>query len=200
VNVAKANPNPGFPYYPQTPVNTPPIIDIKYPIQNKTQSASITLNFTVTKPMSWFGYIPDQFRLDDRNITIYYSVVRIRSYHYTLDNEKSQDFPVNDSSGEMEVPSENFGFSKSLDLQKGNHDLTVYVDCQSFYYPAGSMVWDTPSNVNFTEASETIAFTVETPESESQPEPFPTTLVIASLSTVSIVLVVLLVYFKKRKH
>lgn len=199
LNMAKANPNPDFPYYPQTPVNTPPIININSPIQNKTQSASVTLNFTVTKPMSWFGYIPDQFRLDDRNVTVYYDFVRIRSYYYLLDNEKSQDFPVKDSSSEMEVPSENFSFSETLDVNEDNHNLTVFVDYQSFYYPAGSNVWDTPSSVNFTGTSETLSFTVDTPESTSQPEPFPWLLVAAvSVVVAAMVAVIAAVYLRKR--
>lgn len=149
--------------------------------------------------MSWFGYIPDQFRLDDRNVTVYYDFVRIRSYYYLLDNEKSQDFPVKDSSSEMEVPSENFSFSETLDVNEDNHNLTVFVDYQSFYYPAGSNVWDTPSSVNFTGTSETLSFTVDTPESTSQPEPFPWLLVAAvSVVVAAMVAVIAAVYLRKR--
>jgi parallel beta-helix repeat protein len=63
-------------------------------------------------------------------------------------------------------------------LQNGSHNLTVYVT-------------DKYGN---TGTSETIYFTVEVSE------PFPTTLVIVSLTSVAVAIVGLLVYFKKRKH
>jgi hypothetical protein len=64
-------------------------------------------------------------------------------------------------------------------LSSGLHNVTVYAE-------------DTFGNEG---ASETITFTVEVPE------PFPTTLVVAtSIATVAMVSVGLLAYFKKRKH
>ena len=68
-------------------------------------------------------------------------------------------------------------------LPEGSHNLIVYANDT-----AGNMV-----------SSQTIFFTVET-ERELQPEPFPTTLVIASVATVAVISIGLLVYFKKRKH
>lgn len=50
-------------------------------------------------------------------------------------------------------------------------------------------------------ASETVNFTVaEDLEIQPEPEPFPTTLVIASVATVAVIGAGLIVYFKKRKH
>jgi hypothetical protein len=67
-------------------------------------------------------------------------------------------------------------------LSNGTHTIKVYV---------------------FTEReqanSQTVHFTVNI-ETQLQPEPFPTTIVIASIITVAIVCLGLLVYFKKRKH
>jgi hypothetical protein len=63
-------------------------------------------------------------------------------------------------------------------LANGDHNVTVYATDE-----AGN-----------TGASETIYFNVEAPE------PFPTTLVIAPIASVSIIGVGLLVYFKKRKR
>jgi N-acetylneuraminic acid mutarotase len=63
-------------------------------------------------------------------------------------------------------------------LTNGLHNITVYAE-------------DTFGNVG---ASETVSFTI------SKPEPFPTSLVIASATTIAVVGVGLLVYFKKRKH
>lgn len=62
-------------------------------------------------------------------------------------------------------------------LTDGVHNVTVYAA-------------DSVGNVG---ASETVTFTIE-------PEPFPTTLVIASVISVAVVGAGVLVYFKKRKH
>ena len=64
------------------------------------------------------------------------------------------------------------------ELTNGVHNITVYAE-------------DTFGNEG---ASETIIFNIDVPE------PFPTTLVLASVITVAVVSIGLLVYFKKRKH
>ena len=66
-------------------------------------------------------------------------------------------------------------------LSYGVHNITVYAT-------------DKAGNIG---ASKTIIFTLTKPEPEI--EPFPTTLVIASVITIAIVCAGLLVYFKKRK-
>jgi multisubunit Na+/H+ antiporter MnhC subunit len=64
-------------------------------------------------------------------------------------------------------------------LSKGAHNVTVYG-------------WDVAGNAG---ASETIYFNIE------MPEPFPTALVIAaSIASMAVIAIGLLVYFKKRKH
>ena len=74
------------------------------------------------------------------------------------------------------------GNTTLADLSNGTHTLTVYVITER-----GT-------------ASQTVHFAVSL-ETQLQPEPFPTTLVVAaSLATVVMVGVGLLVYFKKRKH
>jgi hypothetical protein len=70
------------------------------------------------------------------------------------------------------------GNSTITELTNGLHNITVYAE-------------DTFGNEG---ASETIVFNIDVPE------PFPTTLVIASLIILTIVVLGLLVYFKKRKH
>jgi parallel beta-helix repeat protein len=70
------------------------------------------------------------------------------------------------------------GNTTITDLPNGLHNVTVYAR-------------DEFDNIG---ASETIYFSVEVPE------PFPTTLVVASVITVAVVGIGLLVYFKKRKH
>jgi hypothetical protein len=61
------------------------------------------------------------------------------------------------------------------DLSFGSHNVTVYAE-------------DSAGNMG---ASETLFFTIE---------PFPTTLIIATVITIAVVGIVLLLYFKKRKH
>lgn len=70
------------------------------------------------------------------------------------------------------------GNSTITELTNGLHNITVYAE-------------DTFGNEG---ASETIIFTVEVPE------PFPTTLVVASVITVAVIGIGLGVYFKKRKR
>jgi hypothetical protein len=71
------------------------------------------------------------------------------------------------------------GNTTLTDLPYGEHNVTVFAT----------------DEVDNTGASETIFFSIPEP-----PEPFPTTLVIASVVTVAVVVVGLLLYFKKRKH
>jgi hypothetical protein len=70
------------------------------------------------------------------------------------------------------------GNTTLTDLSNGTHTLTVYVITER-----GT-------------ASQTVHFTVSP---ETQPEPFPTTLVIATVALVAVIGIGLIVYFKKRK-
>lgn len=99
------------------------------------------------------------------------------------------DFTVNEPDSWMrysldaQTVAEISGNTTLTGLSYGLHNLTVYAT-------------DAAGN---TGASETIYFTI-TKETETQPEPFPATLVAASAASVAVVCVGLLVYFKKRKH
>jgi len=66
-------------------------------------------------------------------------------------------------------------------IANGSHSIVVYAN-------------DTAGNMR---ASEPVLFTVA---KESEPEPFPTTLVVAPITSMAVVGVGLLVYFKKRNH
>jgi hypothetical protein len=70
------------------------------------------------------------------------------------------------------------GNTTLTDLTVGEHKITIYAV-------------DEAGNIG---ASETITFTI------AKPEPFPTTLVAASVIVVSVAGIALFVYFKKRKH
>jgi len=193
----------------------PPILKI-LKIGTNTSSQQVPLNFTINEPASWMAYSLDQ----QTNITI--------SGNTTLAGLSAGSHSLivyaNDTAGNMGV-SETIKFTIALiihvlsperrtydtssiplnftvnsalaqityclngeknstvsgnttlnGLANGDYALTVYAK-------------DEAGNVG---ASETILFTVDVP--------FPTTLVIASVITVAIVGVGLLVYFKKRKH
>jgi hypothetical protein len=71
------------------------------------------------------------------------------------------------------------GNTTIADLPNGSHTLAVYAN-------------DTFGNMG---TSETVFFTITEP-----PESFPTTLVIGFIITVIVISIVLLLYFKKRKH
>ena len=75
-------------------------------------------------------------------------------------------------------------------LSKGNHSITVY---RGYQY----------QGINKRYAVDTYAtafFTIDDPPKPKQSEPSPTTLVVASVITIAIVGIGLLVYFKKRKR
>ena len=71
-------------------------------------------------------------------------------------------------------------------LSDGSHSLTIFGE--TFI---GGM------NCYF---NETVSFTVDTSNTPEPPEPFPTSLIIASVITVAVVGISLLVYYKKRKR
>ena len=100
-------------------------------------------------------------------------------------SEFSLDFTLNESVCEISYVLDGqesvkvSGNTTLANLAYGEHNVTVYAT-------------DNVGNIG----SETITFTIEEPE----PEPFPSTHVIASIITAAIVGVGLLVYFKKRKR
>ena len=116
VNLAKANPM-GLLWYPTEPVTDPPIVTIQSPLQNKTVK-STALNFTVTKPSTWFtkaidGYMPERTLV----------VGRLVSYFYVLDGNESQSVPIEDDFHYIDPPDEvvdSRNFSVDLALAEGS--------------------------------------------------------------------------------
>jgi len=94
----------------------------------------------------------------------------------------------------------NFGvdepFEKASYVLDGQHNVTITGNTTLTGLPDGdhNVTIYAIDEAGNTGVSETIYFNVDVPE------PFPTILVIASLSTLAIVGIGLLVYFKKRKH
>jgi len=115
------------------------------------------------------------------------SVLSLADTTYNLSNVPL-DFTVNEPVSQVAYSldgKENitvYGNMTLAGLANGDHNLTIYAE-------------DDAGNVG---KSETIIFTI-IKEVELQPEPFPSVPVTASIVTVAIVSVGLLIYFKKRK-
>ena len=93
----------------------------------------------------------------------------------------------------------NEAYSKIACSLNGQQNVTVGGNSTIPYLPAGQYnvtfyVWDIAGNIG---TSETVFFTI----AELEPEPFPVAPVAAaSVASITVVSVALLVYFKKRKH
>ena len=176
VNSAEGNMMPLL-WYPDKPDTTPPQITIYSPLPNQTfASTVILLNFTVTKPTTWFSktnysedYMPGTF----------YCVGRVVSYNYSLDGNESQNIPAGDLFHLASSPNETLIFSSNLSLPIGAHNLTINLECQSGYYLPFEANW--PLSVTFYEQSPVLSFFVTNlsgPTPPSSPT-FPTVPVIA---------------------
>jgi len=85
-------------------------------------------------------------------------------------------------------------FTYSLDGQK-NVTISGNTTLTNIHYGEHNVTVFATDEVGNTGASETIFFSIREP-----PEPFPTTLIAVAVIIVAVVSIVLLVYFKKRKH
>jgi hypothetical protein len=112
------------------------------------------------------------------------SILSIENRTYET-SDKPLNFTINESATQVSYSLDGLdnvtiaGNTTLTNLPCGEHNVTVYAT-------------DEAGNIG---KSETISFTIEEP-----PEPFPTTVVIASVVTVTVIGLGLLVYFKKRKH
>lgn len=155
-------------------VPSPPSIIFDSPLENETcTTASVWLNITLK---TWF---------DPGNAS--------RIVECSLDGEENISIPVI-----SEVYAETFstvtGSLLLSDVSEGSHSITVYATNHFLAFGDYS-----------TSDSKTINFAVDLPEPthspETQIEPFPTTLVApASVASVAMIGVGLLVSFKKRKQ
>jgi hypothetical protein len=134
---------------------------------------------------SYFGlqnHLTLNFTVDITAPTISISSIENRTYE-TCDIPLN--FTVNESATRVSYSLDGLdnvtvvGNTTLASLSIGEHNVTVFAT-------------DKAGN---TGASETVLFTIPEP-----PEPFPTTVVIASVVTVTVIGLGLLVYFKKRKH
>jgi hypothetical protein len=156
-----------FYYLPAKPVTTPLIIDIQSPNQNAVLNSNLTfLNFTVTKPASWFNnqsedeYVPINGYSNNMPV-VYMSLGRVRSWYYELDGVKSQNNSIEDLDGDSLVPEQIFNFSTKLPAADGSHNLTIVVQSQTYYRDLGSRIGDDVYHKDLISYSEPINFTVD---------------------------------------
>ncbi len=188
VNLVNANPGLWLLGFPRDPVKTPPEIIFQSPMNNQTYDPNfLWLNFTIVKPESWF-LVANANYISPNN----YIYVNITSVSYTIDGITSERMPLHDVTDLLveQSPSRSLDFSTNLSLPEGAHNLTVSIQCDSYYWGSDNTL---PSNIQINFSSEVVYFTI------ANAEPFPATLVVASVaSLVAVVSVGLLVYFKKK--
>lgn len=190
VDIAQAN----FilePWFPREPVRTPPAITVYSPSQNQTfNSSSVLLNFTISKPETWFGYFKNE-----HFPTPYLTIGKVLSYNYSLDGGESQTFPVDDALGTWTSnPEETLNFSANLNLTYGAHKIAITAQCETYYLPFSGITNSFPVHGY----SEVVSFYVGS--YVAAPNAFPTVPVTAASSAAAVAAVAgLLVYFRKRK-
>ena len=159
-----------------------PEITVTSPVQNRTYPQNnIWLNLTVTKPSNWTdfeGQLKNVSYLIDRDrnslIDLDYNGVDITSV------------AVEDPLGVVNPPLE-FNFSIKLEgLSEGNHHVDVVAEGLVKYQESDVLVGGYADTINSIVAKGVSAF--------------PTTLLIASVSAVTVVVAGLLFHFKKAKH
>jgi hypothetical protein len=190
VKLGTANPMLWLLGFPSSPVQTPPEIVFQSPINQTYDSNSMWLNFTIVKPESWF-FVANNISPNN------YIYVNITSISYTVDGITNESIPVSDVTDLLVEysPDRSLNFSTKLTLPEGPHNLTVNLQRDSYYVDrAFTSLY--PSNIQMNFTSEVMYFTVTT----STPTSTPTMLVIVPMVSVAVVGIVLLVYFKKRKH
>jgi hypothetical protein len=144
-----ADANPIYFYYlPTQPITTSPILNIQSPTEGSIQTSNITmLNFTVTKPTSWFNnQSEDEYQpingYSSNMPVVYFSNGRINSWNYEIDGVRSQNFSVEDIHGDELAPTQTFSFLNNLSLTEGLHNLTVIVHGKTYYRDLGSKIGD----------------------------------------------------------
>lgn len=127
---------------PSYPDPNPPLISVQSPTQNQIYSSNnVWLNFTVTKPETWFSN-SSVTTLIAVGYVIYGQIYFVR---YNLDGRGSENIPANDSSY-LELyqspPRRNFDFSLKLTgLSEGPHSVIVSAEGESYYEGNNSDYW-----------------------------------------------------------
>jgi len=199
VNLAMANPAPLFSFTTE-PVTTSPTIIVASPMQNQIyNSTNVWLNISIVKPETWFVFNVGTHA--DRITPINQTFVNITSVYYVVDDGERQNITVHDVDSLFDAaPIFTLNLSTILPLTTGYHSIRVGLEADSYYVVRYVYnISETLSSVRLYAESDAVNFTVAKPE--LQPEPFPVTPVAtASVATVAVMGVGLLLYFKKRKH
>jgi len=204
VKVSKAN--PWFIFKPATPIpgTIPPIITLFSPQNNMAYASNnVYLSFNVTKPQPPIpleaGISFVKYTLDDNITGLYFCD------HYS-------------SGSPPGIPE--FSYSHNLTIPDGKHTLVVYAagvvlpgDMTIFgmdnnvtvFFSVGppqSEPSPSPSPSSFfpSNSSPSLSLSPQETKNQLEPQPFMTTLVVASVASVAVVSAGLLVYFKKRNH
>lgn len=175
-------------FFPRAVVETPPTITFQSPTNRTYDSNHVWLNFTIVKPESWFGVA----------INIYPSncvYVNITSLSYTIDGNVSESIQFRDFNASLveEYPDRSLNFSTKLKLPDGPHNLTVNLQCDSYYVETFDRPYLSNTQMNFT--SDVVYFNVAASTASA-----PTMLVMVSTASIAAIGIGVLFYFKKRKR
>jgi hypothetical protein len=175
-------------FFPRAAVETPPTITFQSPTNRTYDSDNVWLNFTIVKPESWFGVA----------INIYpsnYVYVNITSLSYTIDGNVSESIQFRDFNASLveENPERSLNFSTKLTLPEGPHNLTVNLQCDSYYVETFTRPYLSNTQMNFT--SEAVYFNVAAANASA-----PTMLVMVPATSIAAIGIGVLLYFKKHKR
>jgi hypothetical protein len=194
IEVVKANPI-ALSWLPTTPDKNQPEITIQSPEQNQYYSSFFSLNFTITKPESWFG---NETFIGSTKPASYYCNGRITSVEYLIDG-KPINIPINDDNvlQSYDAPLEKLlVFCENVTLPVGKHLLSVNASAISYYMPPDN--WNpaphegvvASENSEITFNSEEVTFYVDSQVNVWQ---------IMAISLTAIVVSASLVYYKRKK-
>lgn len=192
---------------PAQPDTNPPIITIHTPISNKTHySQNLILNFTVSKPNTWFKLAPAYDSAGNQATLVSGNITKIC---FEIDGAKNS-LPIHDMTFLAEVnPKRTLNFSTNLSMPTGRHEIMINVVWDSFsaglvkyYYPSGEPYYGAPKKTS-NASSEVIVFIEKetvTEVLEATPTAQATPLVIVPTVAITVAFTTTLYYFKRRKH
>jgi hypothetical protein len=194
VDVTLANPSLPLSTYPETPDTNPPSITIQMPEHNKTYNGNtVPYSITIEKSSSWF-----------ENDTIHGT---LRSVGYILDGKENVTIADSQTSFLPDFQSETRTIrlrGNFSGLSEGSHTIQVWVNSVSIYHPSDTPQnfygwWAAVADYPLDTLSDIVNFSKTNLVVEPEPEPFPTSWVVAATAVIAIVAAAVLVYFKKVK-
>jgi len=160
VKLAEANPLPLM-YLPTKPDTSELKIAIQSPSQNQRYNSNdIAVNFTVTKPESWFG---NETSYGSTLPVVYYCNGEIVYVQYTLSG-KSYNVSVNDDKATLQynLPFQRtLNFSLNLSLPEGEYVIGVHAVALAYYMPTENWNPNVHGGVVSSEANEVVGDSTE---------------------------------------